>query len=162
MRKASELHDKLVEELKEVAPEGDFTTQCLFQPLPKLFADRSVKSGGNVMGMQNHQHDGILFLDTTMMKTAEQEAFAYPRVKQWIEGVRAFANTIDGGNLSWLHLNYADKTQDVLGSYGPESEALLWKVTANMTRSRYFRSFAREVSNSSRMNTKYGIFVRLN
>jgi hypothetical protein len=29
--------------------------------------------------------------------------------------------TIEGGNLDWLHINYANETQDVLGSYGAEN-----------------------------------------
>lgn len=130
VRKASELHEKLVEELKQAVPEGDFVTQCLFQPLPRLFAERSAQAGGNVMGMEQHAHNGLLFLATAMMKTAEQEALAYPLVKKWIEDIQAFAGTIDGGNLSWLHLNYADKSQDVFGGYGPENLALLRRVAA--------------------------------
>jgi hypothetical protein len=119
--KASELHDKLVEELKEHIPDGDFITQCLFQPLPTLFGQRGVEAGGNVMGMDRHQTNGILFLAVAMLKTAEHEAFARPRVQAWIRQVRDFAATVEGGNLEWTYLNYADKSQDPLGSYGAEN-----------------------------------------
>lgn len=51
LAKASELHDQLVQDLMVIAPEGDFTTQCAFHPLPKLFGQRSVEAGGNVMGV---------------------------------------------------------------------------------------------------------------
>jgi hypothetical protein len=126
--KASELHDQLVEELKTVAPDGDFVTQCLFQPLPILFGQRSVEAGGNVMGVERHAHDGLLFLAVTMMKTPEQEAFAYPKVKVWIEALKDYASTIEGGNLEWTYLNYADKSQNPLGSYGKENVKKLREV----------------------------------
>lgn len=120
MAKASELHDKLVEELKAYIPDGDFVTQCLFQPLPKIFAERSVAAGGNVMGIERHQHNGILFLAVAMVRTPEQEKFAYPKVKAWIEAVEEFAATLDG-KLQWKHLNYADKSQNALWHYGEEN-----------------------------------------
>lgn len=53
LAKASELHDQLVEDLMGVAPEDDFTTQCAFHPLPKLFGQRSIEAGGNVMGVSD-------------------------------------------------------------------------------------------------------------
>jgi hypothetical protein len=56
-----------------------------------------------------------------MVRTAEQEAFAYPRVQKWVQEVKAFAKSIDGGLLEWTYLNYADKSQSPLASYGPEN-----------------------------------------
>ncbi|KAI8672946.1 hypothetical protein LRP88_02532 [Fusarium phalaenopsidis] len=119
--KASELHDQLVQELKEFIPDGNFITQCLFQPLPALFGQRCVEAGGNVMGVERQKDNGILFLAVVMANTPEQEAFAQPKVQAWIQQVREFAATIDGGNLAWTYLNYADKSQDPLGSYGAEN-----------------------------------------
>ncbi|KAG8676174.1 hypothetical protein FPOAC1_002174 [Fusarium poae] len=119
--KASELHNKLVEELKEFIPDGNFVTQCIYQPLPMVFGQRSVEAGGNVMGVERHQHNGILFLANVMAKTPEQEAFARPKVSDWVRDLREFAATIEGGNLEWTYLNYADKSQNPLGSYGPEN-----------------------------------------
>ncbi|KAH7198520.1 uncharacterized protein B0J16DRAFT_330511 [Fusarium flagelliforme] len=121
LTKASELHDKLVEELKEFIPDGNFITQCLFQPLPALFGQRCAEAGGNVMGVERQKDNGILFLAVAMVKTAEQEAFARPKVQAWIQEVQNFAATIEGGNLEWTYLNYADKSQDPLGSYGTEN-----------------------------------------
>jgi hypothetical protein len=99
--KSSELHDKLVAEIKELAPDGDFVTQCVLQPLPKLYSEQSVKAGGNVMGVERHADDGLLLLATAMMKTPEQEAAVYPKVKAWVDEVRTYADTLDG-NLKWI------------------------------------------------------------
>lgn len=129
LAEASRLHDGLVEELTAFIPDGNFITQCLFQPLPALLAKNLVAAGGNVMGMERQKDDGIMFLAVAMVKTMEQELFAYPRVKAWIQAVTDFAATIEGGNLDWKHLNYADKSQNVLAAYGADNVRLM-KVAA--------------------------------
>ncbi|KAK4196329.1 hypothetical protein QBC40DRAFT_313788 [Triangularia verruculosa] len=121
LNKAAELHVKLVEDLKAFIPEQTFTTQCLFQPLPTVFGKNSVAAGGNVMGVERQKSNGVLLLATAMVETAEQEKKAYPLVKTWVEEVKKFAATIDGGLQEWTYLNYADKSQNPLGSYGSEN-----------------------------------------
>jgi hypothetical protein len=125
---ASALHDQLVADLIAFIPAQDFVTQCLFQPLPTVFGQNSAAAGGNVMGVERQPHNGILFLATAMVKTPEQEAFAYPKVKAWVDSVREFAAGIEGGLLEWCYLNYADKSQDPLASYGEENLKLLREV----------------------------------
>ena len=70
----------MVEEFKVAIPDGDFWTQCLFQPLPAIFGQRSAETGGNAMA-----------------RTPEQETFAYPRIKTWIQTAKGFAATIENG-----------------------------------------------------------------
>ncbi|KAK4234829.1 6-hydroxy-D-nicotine oxidase [Achaetomium macrosporum] len=127
---ASAVHDKLVADLTAFIPEQDFVTQCLFQPLPTIFGQNSVAAGGNVMGVERQPHNGILFLATAMLKTPEQEAFAYHKVKAWVESVKEFAQGIEGGLLEWRYLNYADKSQDPLASYGEANLELMREVAA--------------------------------
>ncbi|KAH8662483.1 hypothetical protein BX600DRAFT_551239 [Xylariales sp. PMI_506] len=129
--KAVELHDQLVEDLRTIAPDGDFVTQCLFQPLPKIISEQSVAAGGNVMGVERQQDDGLLWLAVAMMKTAEQEALAYPKVKAWVDTVEDFAaTTVERGVQPWRHLNYADRSQDALACYGRENVEKIREVAA--------------------------------
>ncbi|KAK7926906.1 hypothetical protein PG985_003904 [Apiospora marii] len=144
--KAAELHEGLVEELKSHIPDGDFWTQCLFQPLPVIFGQHSLATGGNALGVDRQEHDGVLFLAAAMLKTAEQEAFAYPRVKAWVRAVQDFAQTIEHGNLGWTYLNYADPSQDPLGSYGKANVQRLREVAANM---QHYQSKERRLNSSS-------------
>ncbi|XDG10327.1 hypothetical protein ABKA04_009942 [Annulohypoxylon sp. FPYF3050] len=117
--KAVAVHADLVETFKLRIPESDFRTQCIFQPVPKMIAELSIAGGGNVMGVEHHTSNGILFLLSAMLKTSEQKAFAQVKVHQAVEAVREYAATIEGdGNLPWIYMNYADKSQNVLGSYG--------------------------------------------
>ena len=128
--KATELHEKLVEEVKAFIPEGDFVTQCLLQPLPKIFGLRSTTAGGNIMGVERQKHNGLLFVAVAMVRTLEQEAFVHPKVQAWVQAVKKFAATIDDGNLDWIYLNYADKSQDPLASYGIENLKKMRNVAA--------------------------------
>jgi len=74
------------------------------------------------MGMETSiTANSILFLAVAMVQTPEQDAFAYPLVKRWVEQVKEYAESIDGMQ-DWLYLNYADgNSQDVIGSYGAEN-----------------------------------------
>lgn len=130
MAKASELHDNLVEELKAVVPNGNFITQCTFQPLPTLFAEKSVEAGGNVLGLERYKHDGILFLGTALLPTRELRDFAYPKVQAWTQGVKEFAQTVDDGLIDFVYLNYADPSQAPLASYGEDNIKFMKDVAA--------------------------------
>lgn len=130
MAKASELHDKLVEDLKAVVPDGNFITQCTFQPLPTLFSEKSLETGGNVIGLERSKHDGILFLATALLPTRELRDYAYPKVQAWADGVKEFAQTIPGGLIDFVYLNYADPSQSPLASYGKDNIKFMKDVAA--------------------------------
>ncbi|RYP42470.1 hypothetical protein DL767_000158 [Monosporascus sp. MG133] len=141
MSKAAEVHDRLVEELKSYIPDGSFTTQCIFQPLPLVFARHSIAAGGNVLGLERNTSDGILLQMNTMVKTLDQKEFAYPRVKACIRAVEEYAATIDGGLLEWLYLNYADESQDVLRSYGAQNLEFMRAVSRKYDPQQVFQYF---------------------
>lgn len=82
------------------------------------------------MGVERQVHNGLLFQAAAMVRTPEQEAFVYPKIKSWIGAVKEFASTIEDGNLDWVYLNYSDKSQDPLRSYGAENVRKLKDVAA--------------------------------
>ncbi|KAK7429769.1 hypothetical protein QQZ08_003614 [Neonectria magnoliae] len=122
--KASRLHEQLVEELKALITDGDFITKCLFQLLPKIFAQNSVAAGGNIMGVEQLQQNGILFLVGAMVRSSEQARFAQPKVKAWIEAVQEFAKTLVE-DLQWAYLNYGvenvRKMKEAAAKYDPRA-----------------------------------------
>ncbi|KAH6658719.1 hypothetical protein BKA67DRAFT_591540 [Truncatella angustata] len=146
IKNASELHVMIVHLVKDFAPDGDFMTQCIFQPLPKLFSEQSAKAGGNIMGTERHAYDGILWLATVMVKPPEQEALAYPKVKAWVEDVKDYASTIDGGNLEWTYPNYAGPSQNPLRSYGTDNLKAMQDVAAKYNPNGYYKNYAQEDS----------------
>jgi hypothetical protein len=119
--KAADLHNQVVDDLMALIPEGNFLTECLFQPFSKCIGKRSAERGGNIMGISGQPEDGVLWVAIIVVKTAEQEKFAYPMLQRWGESVRDFANTIENGLLPWVYMNYADKSQQPLASYGADN-----------------------------------------
>ncbi|KAK4223154.1 6-hydroxy-D-nicotine oxidase protein [Podospora fimiseda] len=121
--KAAEIHNKLVEELQAFIPEGDFITQCLFQPLPKVVSEHSIAKGGNSLGVERNSTHGLVLVAVGMVKTVEQEVFLAPRMRAWVQGVKDFAATLEDGdgNLPFTYMNYSDKTQSPLAGYGKEN-----------------------------------------
>lgn len=113
--KAAELYNHLVEELQDYIEDGDFKTQYVFQPLPHSFIQKSVDVSGNVIGLEQHDSDRIIWGMHVMVRTPELEAWAFPRLRTVYEGVREFAESIDG-LLSWTTANYAHPTQKVFQS----------------------------------------------
>ncbi|KAH6628164.1 hypothetical protein F5144DRAFT_578139 [Chaetomium tenue] len=127
---ASALHDQLVADLTAFIPGQEFITKCIFQHLPTVAIQNSVAAGRNVMGVERQQHNGILFHAISMVMTNEQEAFAYEKVKTWVDSVEEFSRGIEGGLLEWRYLNYANKTQDPMATYGEENIRLMQGVAA--------------------------------
>ena len=91
------------------------------------------------MGVERQPHNGVLFLATAMVKTPEQEAFVYTKVKAWADSVAKFARGIEGGLLEWRYLNYADKSQDPMASYGEANIKLMKQVAAKHDPSQVFQ-----------------------
>ncbi|KAI0198820.1 FAD-binding domain-containing protein [Astrocystis sublimbata] len=139
MVKASELHDELVASLKGFVPGGDFMSQCIFQPLPTIISQHSLRAGGNIMGLEDNKSDGILFQMIIMMKTPEQHALASVKLKACVESLTQFAALTEDGLFRWLYMNYADKSQDVLASYGPENVKKLIEVADKYDPDRVFQ-----------------------
>lgn len=73
------------------------------------------------MGLSDQHVDGVLWVAIVIVKTSEQEKVAYPKLQAWGEAVRDFATSIEDGLLPWVYMNYADKSQQPLASYGVEN-----------------------------------------
>ncbi|OTB02040.1 hypothetical protein M426DRAFT_25053 [Hypoxylon sp. CI-4A] len=120
LAKAVEVHGKLVEDMRAYIPENDFITQWIFQPLPRVFSQHSVAAGGNVLGLERNEVNAMMLQLSTMVRTADQRAFAYSKVRDYVAEMKEFAASVDG-LLDWIYMNYADSTQDVLAGYGAEN-----------------------------------------
>lgn len=70
------------------------------------------------MGISEQPEDGVLWVAIVVVEKPEQEKFAYPKLQAWGEAVRRYASSIENGLLPWVYMNYADKSQQPLASYG--------------------------------------------
>lgn len=127
IKEASELHKKLAKELQEKIPDGDFTSHVPFQPIPRLFVERSLAANpsGKVLGLEQNQHDAILMQASVSVRTPELEHWVRPKVRGVVEGVRSLASRIEGGVIPWIYFNYAHSSQDVIRSYGARKISII-------------------------------------
>lgn len=106
------------------SPDGDFITQCMFQPLPTIFAQHGAERGGNILGLDRITDNAVLWLATLAVKGADQEAFGRAKMIEWVKNVEDYAKSV-GSDVDWKYLNYAHDTQDPLASYGAENVELI-------------------------------------
>ncbi|KAI9710275.1 MAG: hypothetical protein M1820_002769 [Bogoriella megaspora] len=138
IKKAGELHDQLVDELKDLIPDGNFTTQCLFQPIPTLFAEHSVKRGGNMLGLDKVKENALLWLITGATETIETQEIMQSKLTAFSAVLEEYAIS-EGILVDWQYLNYVDKTQNPLKSYGQENVDFIRKVAAKYDPSGVFQ-----------------------
>ncbi|KAK8080992.1 hypothetical protein PG997_008810 [Apiospora hydei] len=132
MKKATDAHETLVAELKSYISDGNFITNCIFQPVPRTVSQRTAAAGGNIMGTERIAEDAVLFQLAVMTETAEQARWAHPKLQRCVDALRDFAaeKEVEGGGglMDWVYMNYADASQDVIGSYGAENVEKMRRV----------------------------------
>lgn len=132
------MHDELVEELKRVMPAGNFSTQCLFQPVPTLFTKHSIQRGGNVLGLDDVKHNALLWLITGTTLTVDQEKIMRNKLTKFSADLDLYAKSLDL-KINWQYLNYVDQTQNPLKSYGQKNIDFLRKVAAKYDPTQFFQ-----------------------
>ncbi|KAF1363908.1 FAD-binding domain-containing protein [Lizonia empirigonia] len=139
IKTASKLHDALVEDLKSLIPANNFSTQCLFQPMPTLFAEQSVRRGGNVLGLDQVKENTLLWLLVGSTETPEESSIMREKLTAFSAALESFAES-EGLNIDWRYLNYVDETQNPLQSYGKGNVDFMRKVAARYDPSGVFQS----------------------
>ena len=127
IKKAVELHEIAVNNVKAKSPSGDLTSMCLFQALPAFYSKIVAENGGNLMGLEQIEEDSILFMAGIHVKEAEMAEYGDAQAKEWLKGVEDFARE-RGTYVEWQFLNYADKSQNPLASFGAENLAKMKEV----------------------------------
>lgn len=127
--KAVNLHRKLVVDMKRDSSDGDFETQCYFQPLPSIVGQRSVERGGNILGVDKLKDNAIVLLGSLAVNGADQEAIGRQKILEWKEAVEQYSKSI-GAFIDYRYMNYADASQDVLASYGDENVQKMHAVSS--------------------------------
>ncbi|KAF2636949.1 FAD-binding domain-containing protein [Massarina eburnea CBS 473.64] len=131
MRKAKLLMDGLITTLSARIGPDAFMTQIVYQPLPEYYGVLDQTKGGNMLGFDRNGGNAILWVagvgilgdNTTAFAIAEAELMAVvAELKEFTEK--------ESKLVEFVYLNYADKSQDPLGSYGPENLAFMREVAA--------------------------------
>lgn len=134
LKYATEQHNAFVASWKAEVGDDTFSLYTPFQPLPStLFAHGAAQGGGNVLGMNPKTMRGrncVLHQAFLVFEGGpELEAEARRRMTAYREAVKR-ESVRTGTDVPFEYLNYADKTQDPLRSYGADNVAFLRRVAA--------------------------------
>lgn len=138
IKKAGKLHDALVQDLQAEIPNGFFSTQCLFQPMPRLFAEHSVARGGNVLGLDQVKKNALLWLITGSTTTLKHQKIMEKKLAAFSATLEKFAEARDA-HVRWQYLNYVDKSQNPLKSYGEPNVEFIRKVSTKYDPAQMFQ-----------------------
>lgn len=128
IRKAVELHRQLVQEMKRDSSDGDFETQCYFQPLPSIVGQRGVEKGGNILGIDRIKDNAQVLLASLAVNGVDQEAMGRQKMLAWRRAMERYSEDV-GASVEYRYINYADASQDVLSSYGEENVRTMLAVS---------------------------------
>jgi hypothetical protein len=128
LRQSKILFDEVIFSLSSKLGANKFTAQVLFQSLPSYYSQLNQANGGNILGLDRIGFNAILWVggvsvvgDDAALAVAQMEMNAMVgRLKEFAAKEAALAD--------WVYLNYADPSQDPLGSYGPHNVAFLKEV----------------------------------
>ena len=127
-----------------------------FQPLPRVFVDRSLERGGNILGLDREQGNNIrlsphalhlipslcsprvkthpliptslVFSFQFVWDSASDDAAIYAAADELLAQAKAVTQEL-GTARDYIYLNYAYPKQDPIGSYGAENVRLLKKAS---------------------------------
>jgi hypothetical protein len=126
MRRAVECHADYVAALKRsIDP-----TMLFLEPIPSYTGAISKKQGGNVLGMEDVQSNTIIWVFGVAVDGDEAAlTIAQAELNKMTARVKQAAQSLNG-DIDLVYLNYADETQDPIGSYGSENVQLIRDVDA--------------------------------
>lgn len=130
MRRAVEFHADYVATLKRSIDQEKFTTMLFLEPIPSYTGAISKKQGGNMLGMEDVQSNTIIWVSGVAVDGDEAAlAIAQAELNKTMARVKQAAQSLNG-DIELVYLNYADVTQDPIGSYGSENVQLIRDVAA--------------------------------
>ncbi|KAI9929330.1 hypothetical protein MW887_000798 [Aspergillus wentii] len=140
LRYVNKLHDEYVKALQKSIGPDNFSTAIFLQPVPSYYAEISKAHGGSMMPLEKLGGNAVMWTGGVAVKTTTGAlAFAKAGMHQMAAKLTEFAKTVDG-HVDMIYLNYADATQDPLGSYGADRVEFMRKVAAKYDPAGVFQS----------------------
>jgi hypothetical protein len=110
----------------------------LFQPIPTLFAERSVERGGNVLSLDKVKENALLWPITGSTLTSDQDAIMRKKLTAFSATLEKFGKARHS-SIDWQYLNYVDQTQNPPASYGKHNVDFIRKVATKYNPSDMFQ-----------------------
>ncbi|GME51855.1 FAD binding domain-containing protein [Neofusicoccum parvum] len=127
---AVQLYNQFVQGLIVELGADHFESIVFLQPLPSFFSNISNRKGGNMLGLDSQEHNAIVWTGAVAVKTDQRAlALAQTRMMAMAAELRSYSASLSGSN-RLIYMNYADSSQDPLGSYGKENVDHIRRVAA--------------------------------
>lgn len=141
LRRCVELHGEYVEKLKRHMNPDSFTTMMLLQPLPSYVTAIGQVRGGNVLGLDGSENMVLWTGGVAVDADAGEGAFALAQgeLRAMTARVKKASRKL-GADMDFVYLNYADASQDPLGSYGAANVQYLRDVAVRYDPAGIFQS----------------------
>ncbi|KAH8654974.1 hypothetical protein BGZ60DRAFT_519104 [Tricladium varicosporioides] len=109
-----------------------------FQPLPVSMLNTGPSTGGNMLGLDSSNGPLVVLTLTAQYTSSSSDAVITATTRALFAAIRDLA--AQSNNLiSWVYLNYADKEQDVINSYGVQNVAKLRAVARKFDPTGFFQ-----------------------
>ena len=101
----------------------------IFQSLPFYLRTIGQRNSGNMLGLERMSSNSILWTTYIAVKNGDDAAVAIAKAElsAMTSKLKEFGSTNDTA-VEFVYLNYADSSQDPLGSYGPKNVAFMKDV----------------------------------
>ena len=130
MRKFISMIDDYNESLSATIGADSYTTMMFFQPVPSYYSGISQRKGGNVLGLDHTTKDAIMFTGGVMVASSDKD---FALAKTMLQSLTAEMKRISVDHdsaMDLVYLNYANPSQDSMGSYGEDNMRFLKEVAA--------------------------------
>ncbi|KAK6810561.1 hypothetical protein RU639_013628 [Aspergillus parasiticus] len=140
MNHAAKVHKQFAQRLTQGIGEKNFYSIVFFQPLPSFYAEISEEKGGNMFADTLKDHNAVLWTAGVFVYTNQSDfAVAQLRMNEMVAELKSFSASVGGEN-PLIYLNYADFSQNPLGSYPKENVDHMRKVAAKYDPKRDFQT----------------------
>ena len=108
------------------------------QPLPVSFLNAGPLNGGNVLGLSSSGGPLVVLTLTVQYTSKSSDELIACTTRELFRKIDALAKETASSN-PWKYLNYADVTQDVIGSYGATNVQKLKAASASIDPTGFFQ-----------------------
>lgn len=130
LRYVVQAHEKLINTLGESIGEDNIRVMVFFQPIPAYLGRIGRKHGGNMLGLDRLASNAVLWTGGVSITSDELSlAIARTHANNMLTDIKEFSRSVNG-DVDFVYLNYADASQDPLGSYGSDNVQFLRDVAA--------------------------------
>lgn len=120
-------------------PAGGITWSFAFEPLPSVMLSHSAATGGNVLGLEPKDGNGVVLLISALWPNSSSNDAIYRKGRDAFTAVKTVAEQ-NGVLRKFEYLNYAGPHQSPLASYGADNLNFLRQVSRKYDPTGVFQS----------------------